>query len=579
MVGNNRVHYTATTIGLDKVNTVAVYENETTFVNDHYSSISQQNLVFLDVTGDFTHPVFKPGMNVIVIPTDIFADTKLHKVIELAVNSTGALNMSALPACLQGATFSGIDRSKPSISRHVESVINATVDLETAMAILNLTLTLASNESVTDGFRAKRVNACRLGVAADVLALIAWDGAIMRTQTDGGPMPGTWYGNVWGGIVTMFTLLWGGLVAIWNLFAQLFTALLNWGLEVVGKFAAAAMKAIELLIKALVLVLAYLLLAFSLLAIFCAFIVLIPVFVMARDQTHGQLIITSNMLHYWKDDKYFKFEFQINTVLIDFIDLNVPNLHLVISNEKNSIPVDINIFLDFIKDAPNLIGALSNFSEDASDQQASDAGLDSVKDISFTQGLDPEDNSNELFNLGFHFASAVMGASLAIYSSIAFFLSKDPKNKGLEISVFIFTLAAIVISAIGFGIGVARLAHSPEEIRSLYFGLYIGFFMSICWMFLFGVIGIVLPLEGASGVWDILTHFLTGGSIIATLTSYGSPESIIAGAVLDILAVVFGMFTLIFLSQDAELKIRAVVIFMLVAVGLMILFDCLRKNT
>ncbi|MEX2755026.1 MAG: hypothetical protein Q6365_006500, partial [Candidatus Sigynarchaeota archaeon] len=41
--GNNRVHYT-TTIGLDKVTTIAIYENETTFVDDHYSTISQQNL-------------------------------------------------------------------------------------------------------------------------------------------------------------------------------------------------------------------------------------------------------------------------------------------------------------------------------------------------------------------------------------------------------------------------------------------------------------------------------------------------------------------------------------------------------
>ncbi|MEX2715256.1 MAG: hypothetical protein Q6370_003025, partial [Candidatus Sigynarchaeota archaeon] len=75
---------------------------------------------------------------------------------------------------------------------------------------------LASNESITGGFRAKRVHACRLGVAADVLASIAWDGAIMRAQTPGGPMPGTWYGILWEGVAAAFTLLWGGLVAIWT---------------------------------------------------------------------------------------------------------------------------------------------------------------------------------------------------------------------------------------------------------------------------------------------------------------------------------------------------------------------------
>ncbi len=78
----------------------------------------------LQVSGTFTHGTFKPGLNVIVIPTEIFSDTKLHKVIELAVNSTtGAIDMSKLPSCLQSAYFSGIDRTRGTISRHVESLL------------------------------------------------------------------------------------------------------------------------------------------------------------------------------------------------------------------------------------------------------------------------------------------------------------------------------------------------------------------------------------------------------------------------------------------------------------------------
>ncbi|MBN2152852.1 MAG: PKD domain-containing protein [Candidatus Lokiarchaeota archaeon] len=325
VAGNNRVHYTATTIGLDKVNTIAVYKNETTFVDDHYGTISQQNLVFLDITDDdFTHPAFTPGMNVIVIPTDIFADTKLHKIIELAIDSEGALNMSMLPDFLQAATFSGIDRTRQSISRHVESVINATVSLANATAILDLILTLASNESVTDGFLAKRVNACRLGVAADVLALIAWDGAIMRTQTDGGPMPGTWYGNLWEGVTAVFTLLWGGIVAIFNLFAQLFTALINWGLKVVGEFATAAVRLIELLVKAIILTVAYLLLALAIIemVLMWGFLILAlaSLILILPNPPYAFLF----GMAYSGNDFSFRYEESIQWRYIDFVDLTLP---------------------------------------------------------------------------------------------------------------------------------------------------------------------------------------------------------------------------------------------------------------
>jgi hypothetical protein len=329
VVGNNRVHYTATTIGLDKVNTIAVYENETTFVNDHYNTISQQNLVFLDVTGDFTDDVFMPGMNVIVIPTDIFADTKLHKIIELSIDSEGHLNISLLPDYLQAATFSGIDRTRQSISRHVESVINATVSLANATAILDLILTLASNESITDAFRAKRVNACRLGVAADVLALIAWDGAIMRTQTSSGPMPGTWYGNLWEGLVEVFTLIWGGLVAIWNLFAQLFTALFNWGMQVVGEFAARAMAAIELLVKGLVLVALYLLFAINFLlalAMFLAAVILLGSLSLTSDPENTELEIGSIFARLHTPTLEVLYEMKIESILVPWLELNVPDI-------------------------------------------------------------------------------------------------------------------------------------------------------------------------------------------------------------------------------------------------------------
>ncbi|MBD3227166.1 MAG: hypothetical protein GF329_03175, partial [Candidatus Lokiarchaeota archaeon] len=120
-----------------------------------------------------------------MIPTNLFANTKLHAIIEQAVDDQGDFNTSKIPNYLQDADFCGIDRSSESVSQNVESTITLEgVSLVGAQKILEL-CTTSANETEGIIYLNKSVKAELLGVATDVLELIPFDGSIMQNDEQG----------------------------------------------------------------------------------------------------------------------------------------------------------------------------------------------------------------------------------------------------------------------------------------------------------------------------------------------------------------------------------------------------------
>lgn len=76
--GSSWLTYKIETKGLERVNTIAVYQNGS-FYDDHYPSIERINVITLDVMD--TGALFAQGINVILIPTNLFANTKFHAII------------------------------------------------------------------------------------------------------------------------------------------------------------------------------------------------------------------------------------------------------------------------------------------------------------------------------------------------------------------------------------------------------------------------------------------------------------------------------------------------------------------
>ena len=96
-------------VGISRVNTIAVY-GDGSYYHGKYSAQEKMAVVQLDVTG--TSANFDAGANVILIPTSVFTNTKLHALVEKAVDADGNVDWDSLPDCLKGdSEFVGINRN------------------------------------------------------------------------------------------------------------------------------------------------------------------------------------------------------------------------------------------------------------------------------------------------------------------------------------------------------------------------------------------------------------------------------------------------------------------------------------
>ncbi|MHA1253076.1 MAG: hypothetical protein ACTSRP_24020, partial [Candidatus Helarchaeota archaeon] len=328
IAGNNWVKFKIDTIPLTRVNTIAVYSNGS-FENGHYPSIERMNLIILDVEG--SNEVFDNGINVIMVPVPIFTNTKLHAIIEQAVNdTTKEIDLDKLPDCLKTANFSGIDRNSESINQYVESIITKeAVPVSEAMQILELCL-ISANETEGVIYNYTRVTAELSGVAPGVLELIPFDGSIMK-NSDQGTMPKTlWQAFVqfWQNVIQ---LLYNVIVAIANFIANLINIIIQWGLNLLGMFED-AMDIIEAVVKAIIMVLVFILLAFELLMLTLGFILLLP-FLLIIDafpstSTSWALFNFSLSMIINKNNKNYEFKIMLGFIIewkyVPILDLNLP---------------------------------------------------------------------------------------------------------------------------------------------------------------------------------------------------------------------------------------------------------------
>nr|MDO8118842.1 hypothetical protein [Candidatus Sigynarchaeota archaeon] len=185
-----------------------------------------------------------------------------------------------------------------------------------------------------------------------------------------------------------------------------------------------------------------------------------------------------------------------------------------------------------------------------------------------------QDTLNEALFSGFLFATALMGVSLALYGPVCAILSKNKSNKGLDISIFLITLAAIIVSSIVFATIAESSYSSEDEIRYVLYGMGVGFLVAaleIMLCILFTVFDypaivekVVTSLSVIAAIVSIISNlFVLGtGDQIATIISEG----------LDAVAVFIGVFSIAVLAQDVEVKFIRTGIFCIASLILSIVF-------
>ena len=136
----------------------------------------------LEVTED-AYPFVK-GLNVIVIPVNLYTHTKLNSLV---------LNEQP-PAELDGAKFYGMDREAETVSEHVEGTISKSgVSPANALAILALLLQNETGYLVYAYYLAETTGEVELrGLAQDILELIPFDGKAFQNGPTGDIPKGFW---------------------------------------------------------------------------------------------------------------------------------------------------------------------------------------------------------------------------------------------------------------------------------------------------------------------------------------------------------------------------------------------------
>jgi hypothetical protein len=137
-----------TKITVEKANTVAIYSKNDTSFNGHYQHQERMNVFQLHITDVGDGTPFVQGVNAIVIPTSLFAKTKLNALIE-----KGQLDQTVLYSNAPGEFgFYSIDRDGNIVDEECGDVdfvfVRFEMTSQEAMELLDLLLTCAANQSL-----------------------------------------------------------------------------------------------------------------------------------------------------------------------------------------------------------------------------------------------------------------------------------------------------------------------------------------------------------------------------------------------------------------------------------------------
>ncbi len=523
--GSNFINISIETKGIPRVNTVAVYENGT-FYNGHYSAIEKMTVVLLDVNSG-TNDYFVAGINAILIPTSVFTNSKLHRIIETSVDEFGIVSDSKwydVPSCIKGANVSGINREelKDSISPNVECVIAKTLNAEDAYDLLLLAVTSANEtEGIIYGYTNDYV-AESLGVASDILELIPLNmGDLQNSEV--GVWPRTPWQNFIQIIVEIIQFIIDVLVAIGEFFVALFEWIMEIGMNLMEAITQTILAAVEAILKAVILVFIYLMFALLLILMIPMILILLPAVLLLSNILGIEPQISINSITAQNDYFNFYFGYSIGLDYVSFLDLYIPSLTFSIICNDLSFEVSSNFFktdTDSMEDT--VIDIITFETNEDPNPESSDyeqtgetpktslliqppSGLDIVE---YPQGFDFES-----FSSGVLLAFDLIAIGMNVDALSAFAMKPaTPQNK-LAMRLIRVAIAFSVIALIcGF---LTAIFDTPQtDPDSYFFGLAVGSFIVAGMLFISSLIFGGLSGKIPKQIENLIAFFFVGGLVL-----------------------------------------------------------------
>ena len=360
--------------------------------------------------------LLKRGLNAILIPVDIFTNTKLHELIENQDLSGTPLQTNETAGRI--VNLGGMDKDNEtieSVNAWVEAVFS--VHGVTAVDAEEILSYVVQNASGSDRYTVKRVKPETLGIHEEVLRLIPMQSV---TNSPTGPMPSLLWQRILTAIVEGFWLLVGLLCAIVNFLIHLVQIIVNWGLTVVVPLLA---QVALLILQAIILVLSFILLALALIeSIILFFSLSLMLLFIGRNTSWGANISSNGFSIFVESDlqeQHFKFETEVLWLPVSILRMSLPFL------KQNFYFTDEKIFeeLDPLLIPPDEISesasALSNISPQISSSSSiiPTPTLDEEILNDFNKTLWSKLHDFRVMLPAFGFFTAIVLGSLAIFSS------------------------------------------------------------------------------------------------------------------------------------------------------------------
>ncbi|MFW9880617.1 MAG: hypothetical protein ACFFG0_46705, partial [Candidatus Thorarchaeota archaeon] len=335
------------TIGVEKANTIAIYETNGTVFNGHYQDQEKMNIIQLYVNDSGDGTPFVEGPNVIVIPTSLFTETVFNAHVqnetlnETPIYSVDEEIFKFISIGREGNTEQACDE--------VDFVfIRFDISSQDALEILNLLLTCIINETTNEtaitysyvSTKENETSAAIMNLPISVLGYIPW--FCNFSDSAQGNKPKDFEDWFWSSLKALGKAIIGFIVTIVMLIVELVKLIIDFIMDILMESLPLLAYILWLIIRVAILIFIWIRFIMTLLIILLLFGLMVFTFMILSVITQITIAVSINSLTLLNQDKYFKFEYTIGMEHWDLFDLTIPTIYLNFKDNNTSNKITLN---------------------------------------------------------------------------------------------------------------------------------------------------------------------------------------------------------------------------------------------
>ncbi|MFX1324246.1 MAG: LamG domain-containing protein [Promethearchaeota archaeon] len=372
--GSEQVIYEAKvkveTIGIEKANTIAIYETNGTVFDGHYQEQERMNVIQLYVNDSGSGTPFEDGLNTIVIPTSLFTETIFNAHVQ---NET--LNETTIyrdDEELFKFISVGRDGETEQACDEIDFIIiRFDISSEDAMEVLNLLLECLVNETTNEtaivySYVSTKENgtaAVMMNLPFSVLGLIPWYCDFENSPM--GSKPETFEDWFWKPLAIIGLLIVGVIITIGMAFVELFMMMIEFFATIFMDILPILGYIFWLIICAIILIFAYIVFVITLLIILIVFLLMGLLLTIFKDIIHYELNCNTNQINFQKENIDFRLGYILGFTYFQFFKIYLPTIIIYFENNETRYEDQVNLLSPGFtfptnEIAQNLLGTISS---------------------------------------------------------------------------------------------------------------------------------------------------------------------------------------------------------------------------